>query len=465
MTEAVKRRVLMLVWNEVHWDARVQSAARDLRDSEYDVLVIGVDRGRASTTTSDASTRFDFALIEYSDMVKASSVVLRGLLRAREQLKLLVIAVAALGALWILISAWNMGEGTYILVGGIILIIILLLLRLKVATRIGRFTHRTLWWAAARSGARRLLFVATQDFKPDVIHCHDLSWLPSAIAVGRKRKLPIVWDAHEIYEGTAAMTRLRRVLNRIRVSRLAPHVDGFITINPSIAEYYANRYPKLPKATVVGNSRRPSEPVEYDGRLHKEARLPESQRILLYHGILGHGRWLDGLIGVSQELDPHWSLVVMGWGSKTGSVKAQISEVPHHLSGIPRAVFLEPVAWDSLISWCKGASLGAILYEPTSLNYSMCSPNKLWEFAEAQVPILGFDSAELRRVTEEFGLGWTLPFPTGPTQVANFIAGLSDADLRSARFGCSRFIESEGWDGHRRARNAVFSRVCQDNQV
>ena len=90
--------------------------------------------------------------------------------------------------------------------------------------------------------------------KPDVIHCHDCMALPTGFLVKHALNLPLVYDAHEIYEFAAARVfgindyyaRLHR--------RYLPHVDRFITINDSIALYYRYAYPDAPSAVVIRNA-------------------------------------------------------------------------------------------------------------------------------------------------------------------------------------------------------------------
>ena len=62
-----------------------------------------------------------------------------------------------------------------------------------------------------------------------------------------------------------------------------------------------------------------------------------------------------------------------------------------------RIHFLDPVSQDELLSWTAGADIGIVPYPPIDLNSRLCTPNKLFEFIVAEVPILANDLPELRR--------------------------------------------------------------------
>lgn len=63
------------------------------------------------------------------------------------------------------------------------------------------------------------------------------------------------------------------------------YVDGFITLNESIADFYREKYPELPEAVLVPNAVERVAQTRYDGRLHKAAGLHLDQKILLFQGV------------------------------------------------------------------------------------------------------------------------------------------------------------------------------------
>src|SRR5690606_25627769 len=118
----------------------------------------------------------------------------------------------------------------------------------------------------------------------DVVHCHDLQALPIGAALKRKLGLRLVWDGDEMYEEVAEGRAKYAKICRATLKKYQEEVDRFITINESIADFYAKNYPKLPPATIVKNATYYNPGVRDDGRLHAAADLPRMQKIALYQG-------------------------------------------------------------------------------------------------------------------------------------------------------------------------------------
>src|SRR5205085_1483955 len=70
-----------------------------------------------------------------------------------------------------------------------------------------------------------------------------------------------------------------------------------------------------------------------------------------------------------------------------------------------RVHFLPPVHQADLLAWCASADLGIIPYQPVDLNNYYSSPNKLFDFIHARVPLVASDLPFLRQVIAGHGLG------------------------------------------------------------
>jgi glycosyltransferase involved in cell wall biosynthesis len=91
--------------------------------------------------------------------------------------------------------------------------------------------------------------------------------------------------------------------------------------------------------------------------------------------------------------------------------------------------WLPPV---ELVGLIGAADLGVIPYSGRhSLNHRLCTPNKLFEFIEAGLPICANDLPELRRIVAGSGIGHVAPMESA-ADIANAIG---DARARAER-GC-----------------------------
>jgi glycosyltransferase involved in cell wall biosynthesis len=279
----------------------------------------------------------------------------------------------------------------------------------------------------------------------DVIHCHDFTALPVGLAIKRKRpKVKLIYDSHELFSATVAHRPFDYDYVR-RVERKASALlDAVITVNDSISERLKRYYPRLPRPTVICNAaRRPKAAIVYDGRLHAAARLPPDTKILLYQGAFAAHRGLDMLVEAGPLLPANWAVVLMGWGKYLEKLQAMIGT--NDGTGAKKAVIVPPAPQDELAIWTAGA-VGAILYEPTNLNNYLCSPNKIWEYPVAEVPVLCNAAPEVAERVKAYGFGWVLPYEglSGKT-IADKIQSFGDMEIADAPAGCRRFIEEDNW--------------------
>lgn len=301
--------------------------------------------------------------------------------------------------------------------------------------------------------------------RPDVIHCHDISALPLGVFVKKRTHCRLVYDAHEIYEeiaqGNPASTRRCK-----RVHGFCQRfVDGFITVNESIAAWYAKQYPKLPQATIIMNAARHCEtPVNYDGRLHDAAGLPQDALILLYQGGFSTHRGLEVLVSSASNLPPSWFLVMMGWGKNEKELRA-ISESANSVSmkkyGHAAVRFISPAPQSELALWTAGATIGVIPYENTGLNHWYCTPNKLWEYPNAGVPMLVSPFPEIRRQVEQYRHGWLLPDELSAEGIANAVSNLSCDEIAAAKQNTVRFISENHWGTYEERLFQLYERICK----
>ncbi len=107
---------------------------------------------------------------------------------------------------------------------------------------------------------------------------------------------------------------------------------------------------------------------------------------------------------------------------------------------------IPPAVQEQLPLWSQGATLGAIPYPNDGLNHWACSPNKLWEYPNAGVPILVSPVPELYKAVTHDGIGWVLPPDPSPQQIAMIIQELTDEEFSAAKVRCKAFIERDNWD-------------------
>lgn len=246
-------------------------------------------------------------------------------------------------------------------------------------------------------------------YDPDVVHIHDLPYLRVGIETKNRLKIPLVYDAHELYPEIGTLTPAqKRELTQLE-KRFMPQCDWVITVNPFIAAEMAQRYTVDQPEVILNAVTLPSDFAQTDhhNRFRPEFGIPADHQILLFQGWLGLERGLQPLVQALSQTPDFIHLVLMGYGEE---VKTQLKGIAQENGISSRVHFKAAVPQAELLFWTASADAGIIPYPPTDLNHTYCSPNKLFEFIQAGLPIIANDLPFLRQIVagEEFGVVMSL---------------------------------------------------------
>lgn len=122
-------------------------------------------------------------------------------------------------------------------------------IRCKIKTTYSRgplqiFKFRLFWQAAG---------AFLRQHPADIIHCHDLDTLQPGLKFGRKKKLPVIFDAHESYPDMVAHLFPSWLVFLIRnmEAALLPRTTAVITVGDILARHYRKMHAH--QVVVVGN--------------------------------------------------------------------------------------------------------------------------------------------------------------------------------------------------------------------
>jgi glycosyltransferase involved in cell wall biosynthesis len=261
------------------------------------------------------------------------------------------------------------------------------------------------------------LFLATAlRYKPHVFVAHDLPMLPVAVQAAHACGARVVYDSHELYSEQEFSEQERRKWAQIE-ERYIGACDVVITVNPSIAAELKRRY-ALRDVQVIYNAERTSQARTESRRLHEVFGLSADKKIVLLQGGLSAGRNLEVLVDAMRYVqNPSVVLVVLG----DGHLSHRLQKLAQHEELQGRVYFHAAVPQNALLELTAAADAGVIPYQATCLNNYYCTPNKLFEFIAAGLPILATDLPEIRRIVHERELGLV-----GDTSTPKKLAALLD---------------------------------------
>jgi glycosyltransferase involved in cell wall biosynthesis len=260
----------------------------------------------------------------------------------------------------------------------------------------------------------KLFSNAISRFSPRIFVAHDLPMLPVAWLASKRCGAKLVYDSHELYceQELPALERRRWVEIE---SKYVVDCDAVITVNASIARELERRY-RIRDVNVIYNAERCEEEPTKKRIFNRTFGLAHERKIVLFQGGLYAGRNLEVLIRAMRHLrNPLLNLVLMG----DGRLRISLENTVKKLRLSDRVHFHPAVPQKDLLAFSACADAGVIPYQPTCLNNYYCTPNKLFEYIAAGVPIIASDLPEIRNIvtTHRIGLVGDLSTPNSAAQL------------------------------------------------
>lgn len=277
----------------------------------------------------------------------------------------------------------------------------------------------------------------------DAYHAHDLDSLwPAARAAGRRR-VPLVYDSHELWTEQSSLVsrRIVRAFWSLLERRTIGRARRVLTVSPSIADELQRRY-RLPEVTVVRNLPPQRDPVT-SALLRRQLQLPAERPLFLYQGGFLTDNGLEEQIAAMARVDDA-DLVLLGDGPTEDRLRAQVTR-----AGLEdRVHFFPRVPFDALHEYTCSADVGLCLIRPAGESFRFSLPNKLFEYLMAGLPVIGGDTPEIRAILEDTGAGLVVD-ATDPDAIAGALRALRDnADRRRALAAAARAAAARYcWEG------------------
>jgi glycosyltransferase involved in cell wall biosynthesis len=232
----------------------------------------------------------------------------------------------------------------------------------------------------------------------DIWHCNDFdAFLIGALAKITRPKLKLIYDCHEYESERNGMSKPFRMFVKIFERLFIPLAAEVITVGPSIKKEYERLY-GLKNVHLVRNTPHLMPEIKFD-RFREHFGIPADKTIFLYQGILTHGRGLDILMETfAQRKEDNAVVVVMGHGILLNMVKEYAEKYP--------LIYFHPsVPYEKIYEYTSSADVGLNTVQNTSLSYYYCFPNKLFEYIQAQLPILTNDLPDCAALVKENQIG------------------------------------------------------------
>jgi glycosyltransferase involved in cell wall biosynthesis len=239
---------------------------------------------------------------------------------------------------------------------------------------------------------RLFLFLLFSKF--DILLSNDLDTLPANFIAAKIKSKPLVYDSHEYF------TEVPELINRPRVKKvwewlekkMVPNIKTAFTVCNSIAKIYKEKYGTsfqvVRNLPVAGNFEAITEKSE------------NQQKIILYQGAVNIGRGLEQAILAMHYIE-NAKLIIAGGGD----ILTKLRTLVNNENLLNKVEFTGRLSIVELAKLTPHADLGLSIEEDIGLNYRFALPNKLFDYIQAQVPVLITNLPEMVAIVNQYRIG------------------------------------------------------------
>lgn len=246
--------------------------------------------------------------------------------------------------------------------------------------------------------------------RPNFVQCHDTLALPTGYLLAALFDCKLIYDAHELESKKGGQNRLLSAIT-IMIERFAwKKIDALIVVSEEIGEWYIHKYgPKKtytiynspPRSFNDNNKSAQSWDKKFKNYFRKKYNLDENIKIFLYIGVITAGRGIEKFLNAFQREGDGCAFILLGYG-----YEEYVSNIRFRIKDISNVFIHEPVAHEEVVNLAQSADFGLCLIEDMSLSDYLSLPNKLFEYANAGIPILAADNPAMKRIIDLYNIGY-----------------------------------------------------------
>ncbi len=273
--------------------------------------------------------------------------------------------------------------------------------------------ERVFLGSAHGRGTTQLLFYALLYLKMlwrglrisfDVVHCHDLDTLPLGFILGKLKRKPIVYDAHESFVDMLQGNVHPRVCRLLVAFEncLIRRIDLLITVGEKLRQSFAERGAQ--RSVVVGNWKNLAEynrTDEQNRAIRNTWSIPSTAMIICCITQLLKNRMIEELMEAVQPFSDVY-VMIAGKGALEPLVRQRAAENTRiKYLGFVHASEVPAFTCASDVIYCG--------FDPLMPNFRFAAPNKLFEALAAGKPLIAPDLGEIGDLIRLGDCGIVLP--------------------------------------------------------
>jgi glycosyltransferase involved in cell wall biosynthesis len=279
----------------------------------------------------------------------------------------------------------------------------------------------------------RLFFVLLFT-KFDILNSNDLDTLTANYYAAKLKGKKIDYDSHEFF------TEVPELVNRPKVRKIwlsiekhiLPKIKKSCTVSDGIAVEYKNRY-GIEMAVIKNFPRK---------IIVEKANNEKEEKIIIYQGALNLKRGIDKAIKCMQYID-NVKLMIVG----TGDVEDELKSLTKKLNLNSKVEFTGRIPFENLMKITSKADLGISIEDKAGDNYNFGLPNKLFDYINAEIPVLVASLNEMLKIINKYKVG-EIAVNDNPKDIAKQMLDIlnSEEKLKEYSENCKKAKEELCWE-------------------
>lgn len=287
-----------------------------------------------------------------------------------------------------------------------------------------------------------ILLIELLSSKANYFFAMDLYTLPFVVIVAKLKKGIVIYDARELFGFLAGLVEKDKIQSILRFieKKFIGKASIVIATGEMDAEFLAKEY-SLSNIVVLRNLPKYNKNfTQIDFRT--ELKIPGNKLILIYQGIVLHGRGLKIIFDALQNLKDKFHVVIVGDGEQLDFYKSLAESMK--LSEC--VTFVGRIEQDKLLNYTSSADVGLSLIENVSLSYYYALPNKLFEYIMAEVPLLSSNLPQMQKIVENYSVGFVYDLEKNNLNELLLKIYNEKEKLKELKINCAKASRELNWE-------------------
>ena len=290
--------------------------------------------------------------------------------------------------------------------------------------------------------------------KKTILLANDLDSLLPFYLVSKLYRLPLVFDSHEIFSELPSLNnrpktkKVWKTLERF----LIPKVKHFYTVSDGYANWFKKEYGANP-AVIRNVPNRTKLNDKQDFIFFHLPPNPTNEKIVMYQGAINMSRGIDKMIEAFLHIDN-----CQFWIAGDGPKKTEYEQMVKDLNLTNRIYFLGNIPPKTLKTITPLAEIGMSMEEDLGLSYRYALPNKLFDFMQAGIPILGTNLPEIKKTIEEYKVGKVID-NHNPKHIAEKLQEILNEGKKAYKINLQEAAKELCWENEENKLKTIFEQI------